>query len=190
MDDFVNHPHVFAGTGFDDPALRLAPLVQPPRRTRPVGLHVHLHNIALAPEFLRLLRRFPVPFDLFLTLTDERACAAARRLFAPALLPAVRDVHVLPVENRGRDVAPWFISLRPFQQRYDLFCHVHGKESAHFSFGNRWRRYLLHHLLHPGRRLRYSGALCRTAAAGLHLSAHFPRTAGGHAPLQHFPGRT
>lgn len=149
MDDFVNHPHVFAGTGFDDPALRLAPLVQPPRRTRPVGLHVHLHNIALAPEFLRLLRRFPVPFDLFLTLTDERACAAARRLFAPALLPAVRDVHVLPVENRGRDVAPWFISLRPFQQRYDLFCHVHGKESAHFSFGNRWRRYLLHHLLHP-----------------------------------------
>lgn len=149
MDDFISHPHVFAGTGFADPALRLAPLAQPPRRTRPVGLHVHLHNVALAGEFLRLLRRFPVPFDLFLTLTDERARAAARRLFAPALLPAVRDVHVLPVENRGRDVAPWLIGMRPYQRHYDLFCHVHGKESVHFSFGNRWRRYLLHHLLHP-----------------------------------------
>lgn len=149
MDDFVSHPHVFAGTGFPDPALRLAPLVQPPRRTRPMGLHVHLHNVALAGEFLRLLRRFPAPFDLFLTLTDARARAAARRLFAPALLPAVREVHVLLVENRGRDVAPWLIGMRPFQRRYDLFCHVHGKQSPHFPFGDDWRRYLLHNLLHP-----------------------------------------
>lgn len=149
MDDLVSRSDTFEGTGFADPALRLAPLASAPRRTRPVGLHVHLHNMALAGEFLRLLRRFPVPFDLFLTLTDARAVDAARRLFTPALLPAVHEAHVLPVENRGRDVAPWLIALRPFQRRYDLFCHVHGKESAHFAFGDRWRRYLLHHLLHP-----------------------------------------
>lgn len=149
MDDLVSRSDTFEGTGFVDPALRLAPLASAPPRTRPVGLHVHLHNMTLAGEFLRVLRRFPVPFDLFLTLTDARAVDAARRLFSPGLLPAVHEAHVLPVENRGRDVAPWLITLRPFQQRYDLFCHVHGKESAHFAFGDRWRRYLLHHLLHP-----------------------------------------
>ncbi len=149
MDDRISRSDTFAGTGFAEPTLRLAPLAHAPRRTRPVGLHVHLHNVALLDEFLRLLRRFPVPFDLFLTLTDARAADAARRLLAPALLPAVRDVRVLPVENRGRDVAPWLISLRPFHAQYDFFCHVHGKESPHVAFGDRWRRYLLHHLLHP-----------------------------------------
>lgn len=149
QDALILRTDTFAGTGFLDPALPLAPLTSVPRRTRPVGLHVHLHNFALAGEFLRQLRRFPAPFDLFLTLTDARACAAARRLFAPALLPAVREVHVLLVENRGRDVAPWIIGMRPFQHRYDLFCHVHGKQSPHLPFGDAWRRYLLHHLLHP-----------------------------------------
>lgn len=149
MDDLISRSDPFDGTGFPDPALPLAPLTSVPRRTQPVGLHVHLHNFALAGEFLRQLRRFPAPFDLFLTLTDARACAAARRLFAPALLPAVREVHVLLVENRGRDVAPWIIGMRPFQQRYDLFCHVHGKQSPHLPFGGAWRRYLLHNLLHP-----------------------------------------
>lgn len=149
MDALVSRSDTFDGTGFAEPTLRLAPLASAPRRTRPVGLHVHLHNMALLDEFLRLLRRFPVPFDLFLTLTDARAVDAARRLLAPALLPAVREVRVLPVENRGRDVAPWLIALRPFHAQYDCFCHVHGKESAHFAFGDRWRRYLLHHLLHP-----------------------------------------
>lgn len=149
MDEQIAREDTFAGTGFLDPALRLAPLAQPPRLTRPVGLHVHLHHFSLAGEFLRLLRRFPVPFDLFLTLTDEHACAAARRLFTPSLLPTVREVHALLVENRGRDVTPWIIGMRPFQQRYNLFCHVHGKQSPHFSFGDDWRRYLLHHLLHP-----------------------------------------
>lgn len=149
MDELIVRDDTFAGTGFLDPALRLAPPARPPRLTRPVGLHVHLHNFALAEEFLRLLRRFPVPFDLFLTLTSDHACAAARRLFTPSLLPAVREVRALLVENRGRDVAPWLIRLRPFQHRYALFCHVHGKQSPHLPFGDIWRRYLLHHLLHP-----------------------------------------
>lgn len=170
MDVRISRSDTFEGTGFADPALRLAPLAHAPRRTRPVGLHAHVHNVALLDEFLRLLRRFPVPFDLFLTLTDARAADAARRLLAPALLPAVREVRVLPVENRGRDVAPWLISLRPFHAHYDLFCHVHGKESSHFAFGDRWRRYLLHHLLHPAA----VGGILEHFAARPRLGCIFP----------------
>jgi lipopolysaccharide biosynthesis protein len=37
--------------------------------------------------------------------------------------------------------------MRPYQSAYDLFCHIHGKESGPIGFGNEWRKYLFDNLI-------------------------------------------
>ena len=148
MEHFLPQPSVFSGTGFADPRRRLTPAPIWSGTPR-LGVHVHVHNPALLDEMSRYLRNFPQPLDVFVTLTDASCTEAARRLFGPACIERVRQTTVLVVPNRGRDVAPWILSMRPWQKDYDLFCHVHAKESAHFDFGTDWRRYLLQNLLQP-----------------------------------------
>ena len=110
-------------------------------------MHLHLYHAAVAHEIVRYLQDFPVPFDLHITITDASFAATARNLFSRAFLPLVREVRVLTVPNRGRDVAPWVLGMRPYQAGYDLFCHIHSKESAHIGFGDEWRAYLFDNLI-------------------------------------------
>lgn len=85
-------------------------------------MHLHLYHAAVAHEIVRYLQDFPVPFDLHITITDASFAATARNLFSRAFLPLVREVRVLTVPNRGRDVAPWVLGMRPYQAGYDLFA--------------------------------------------------------------------
>ena len=148
MERFLPQKTVFSGSGFADPRHVLVPdpcLADAPS----LGMHVHLHNVALSDEMLRYLREFPVPLDIYVTITDRDAQRTVENLFSAACIPHAQEVRVLPVPNRGRDIAPWVLDMRPCQARYDLFCHVHAKESAHFDFGEQWRRYLFDNLLTP-----------------------------------------
>lgn len=163
----------FAGTGFEDirnvlPAEEPAPQQPPPALN--AGIHIHLHNPALAQEFLERLRGFPASFDLFVTASSERAAGLLERLFTPAILPAARRIRVLAVPNRGRDIAPWVVDLAEEQGRFDLFCHAHGKESPHLPFGADWRRHLLDNVLHPEAVRR----ILRAFAADPRLGCLFP----------------
>lgn len=149
MERFLPQKTVFSGTGFADPHHVLVP--DPSFAAAPrTGMHLHLHNLALADEIVRYLRDFPAPLDLFITITDEAAAGTAHNLFSPVCIPAAQSVRVLPIPNRGRDIAPWVLGMRPHQADYELFCHIHAKESPHFDFGDAWRRYLFDNLLRPG----------------------------------------
>lgn len=138
---------VFTGTGFelsDNAFTSVARLrALPPR----IGLHLHVHNTVLSTEVIRYLQDFPVSFDLFVTFTDEKSQGLLQRLFSKALIPSAANVTLLPVPNRGRDVAPWVLGMRPYQADYNIFCHVHTKESQHMGFGDVWRQYLFNNLL-------------------------------------------
>lgn len=145
---FLPQRSVFSGTGFENPQriLRAMPALSEPAH---IGMHVHIHNPALMDEMLCYLHNFPVPLDIFVSLTRGDAADAARHLFCRACIPQLRQARICVVPNRGRDVAPWVLGMRPFQSAYTLFCHIHAKESPHFDFGAAWRRYLLNNLLLP-----------------------------------------
>lgn len=148
VERFLTQKTVFSGTGFADPHHVFIP--DPSFAAAPrTGMHLHLHNLALADEIVRYLRDFPAPLDLFITITDEAAAGSVRNLFSPICIPTVKSVRVLPMPNRGRDIAPWVLGMRPHQADYELFCHLHAKESPHFDFGDAWRRYLFDNLLQP-----------------------------------------
>lgn len=139
--------NVFAGTGFDNPLNRItAPLAPIPQNMR-IGIHCHLYNTALAQELLSYLKEFPAPFDLIFTICAKSKAPALKNLFTSQTIPNLKKLSVLTVPNRGRDVAPWLTATHSLQSHYDLFCHIHGKESNHIPFGNRWRHYLFKNLI-------------------------------------------
>ena len=55
---------------------------------------------------------------------------------------------ILLSPNKGRDVAPWLLSMKDIQNNYDVFGHFHGKRSPQNGiYGEICRKYLLNNLL-------------------------------------------
>ncbi len=120
----------------------------PPSATRlKLAIHLHWFHPDQAPLFIRRLAKSAHPFDLLLTVCSEESERMAPVFFNKDSLPAMGNLVVKRVPNRGRDVAPWLVGLREEQRRYDLVGHLHTKQSAHFSFGDAWRDYLLDNLI-------------------------------------------
>ena len=142
----LKFPTVFSQTGFDNQRNIIVQHSQLYGKLK-VGIHLHLYFTEMAYEVIRYLQDFPIPFDLFVTICDDLFAPTAQQLFCAATLPQVQQVRVLTVPNRGRDVAPWVLGMRPYQAKYDLFCHIHSKESEHIGFGAAWRTYLYDNLI-------------------------------------------
>lgn len=139
--------NIFTGTGFNNPLNQLAAPLAPVPQNLKIGIHCHLYNTALAQELLSYLKDFPAPFELILTICAKSKAPALKNIFTPQTIPNLQKLIIYTVPNRGRDVAPWLIATRPLQSNYDLICHIHGKESTHFSFGSDWRNYLFKNLI-------------------------------------------
>ncbi len=177
---------VFTATGFENPEHVFTETVDVSQSPLRIGIHVHLFHIDMADELVRYLQDFPTRFDLYVTVTDTAFAPAAQKLFGPALLPRIGLLKIVPVPNRGRDVAPWILTMRPWQGAYDLFCHVHTKASAHIGFGDRWRRYLFDNLIradaaarvidiftrHPDLGCLFPGVYSRVRRVLIHANTH------------------
>ncbi len=141
---------VYQGTGFNNPFnIANLPMTLPSKIFK-IGIHCHLYNIHLYEEILDYLKDFPVKFDFILTICDEKKKNLLKNVFNEVTIPNLNNLIIKVVLNRGRDVAPWLISCFDEQKKYDLFCHIHGKISKHFSWGNEWRQYLFENLLQKG----------------------------------------
>lgn len=162
-------------------ALTPAPLPGEPLR---VAVHLHLHYLDLFEEFIGYLGNIPVPFDLFVTVTQpapELAADLGRRF---------PHVAVLEVENRGKDIGGFIAALNRFDlDRYQLVLKLHSKKSLNFGsyirvvqalFGSdvvdgaSWRRQLLDPVLgSPKAVAAVLGAFRSDPALGMVGSAKF-----------------
>ena len=55
--------------------------------------------------------------------------------------------EVLVVENKGRDVLPFILTMNKIYKHYKYFCHVHTKKTKVPTLGYNWRQYILNNLL-------------------------------------------
>src|SRR5262249_49799582 len=113
-------------------------------RSQPrIAVVLHLFYLDLWPQICRHLRMIEEPFDLIVSVPDDR------RDEAEAVIQAdLPSSQVIGVENRGRDIGPFLDLLRSGRlDRYDYLCKIHGKKSPHRDDGNEWRRDLLDDLL-------------------------------------------
>lgn len=140
--------NVFDGTGFENPLNKIDNIYRDISNIKMnIGIHIHLYNTYMYSEFFNYLKDFPVLFDLIITINDKDKLYVINNIFNKLTLKNVNNIIVKVVPNRGRDVAPWLIFTKDEQKNYDIFCHVHSKESNHFDFSNEWRSHLLNNLI-------------------------------------------
>lgn len=117
-------------------------------RERPgIAVHLHLFYTDLLDEFLGYFANIPYPFDLYVSCV-KGADKGVIRQNARERLPMLRRAEVHICENRGRDIAPFYVEFGKELVQYQYVLHVHSKKSKHIQEGGaEWRRYSLDSLL-------------------------------------------
>ncbi len=110
-----------------------------------VAVQIHIFYPDMAHIMAGFVRNMPTPFDLFISITDERYRNQIEQAFAD--IEHVRQITTRTVENRGRDVAPFVVVYGQELERYNLILHLHTKKSPHNSDLSGWLNYLLENLL-------------------------------------------
>lgn len=111
-----------------------------------VAVHLHLHYVDLLPELIPYLQNIAFPFDLYITITDSNSVHYANNICKKGLKKT--KVYVVVVENKGRDVKPFYTDLRESIVQYDFVCHIHGKKSLFNNGATKgWLDHLLSNLL-------------------------------------------
>lgn len=106
---------------------------------------VHTFYPDLLGEILELVRALPSRHKLFVTTTVEHADGVRARLDASG-----RDFALTVVENRGRDMLPFFKAYQHVRSEgFDYLVKLHTKRSTQRTDGDAWRRDLYGKLLEP-----------------------------------------
>ena len=102
-----------------------------------IAVHVHCYfEDVFATSILKVLRRLPAGFALFVSVTSAATADRVRQHVAGLTLGEL-DIRV--VENRGRDIGPLFVDFFDKIQKYDLCLHLHTKKSLEKeAFGTSW----------------------------------------------------
>jgi lipopolysaccharide biosynthesis protein len=110
-----------------------------------IAVIVHCYYPDLMQELLTHIQRIPFAYQLYVsTDTEEKR----QELICQIDQHQVRAAEVRLVLNRGRDIAPKYITFRDVYAHCDYFLHLHSKKSRHTgSWGEEWRRHLLHTLV-------------------------------------------
>ena len=104
----------------------------------------HCHYPDLVPELARLLRRLPRGAVLHVTSSRPDVLEAWERERRAVRVP----LHVHRVENRGRDIRPFFAVARDLHLPPGaIVLKLHGKKSPYTAQGDRWRQDLTGGLL-------------------------------------------
>ncbi|MDF3863362.1 rhamnan synthesis F family protein [Pseudomonas denitrificans (nom. rej.)] len=111
-----------------------------------IAVHLHLFYSDLAEEFAGHLRNMPFAYDLFVSVCDVQSGDVAQRVFAQ--LPQCGALYVEQVENRGRDIAPFFCTFGSKLREYTYLLHIHSKKSLYNNGATQgWREYICGALL-------------------------------------------
>lgn len=116
------------------------------KRRSEIAIVLHLFYLDLLDEFSTLLLKISHPVDLFITVRHDITLDQAHQLLSHFPL-----AYILPVQNKGRDILPFF-NLLPIVQKFDypIACKLHTKKSLHRHDGNQWRNELWYRLLSEG----------------------------------------
>jgi rhamnosyltransferase len=78
----------------------------------------------------RYAASMPSYADIYLTTNSEEKKLILEKAFEDF---GGRQVKILVVQNRGRDVSSLLIGLRPFAEQYDYICFAHDKKTVHLK---------------------------------------------------------
>ncbi len=115
----------------------------------PVSLVVtcHIYYEDFLPEFLNLLSKIELPFDLMVTTPNKKVFLQLEAL-NPNFLGNLGERIIRLVPNRGRNFGPLLVEFgHEIANKYEYMLHIHSKKSLHTQFLNGWAEYLFMRLL-------------------------------------------
>ena len=94
-----------------------------------IGVHLHLYYEDLLDEFCDYFNNIPEKFDLYISCKKgaDRAAIRARA----EQIRNVGKVTVKETQNRGRDIAPFYVLFAQELLKYEILLHVHSKKSLY-----------------------------------------------------------
>jgi lipopolysaccharide biosynthesis protein len=142
-----------------------------------IAVIAHCYYLDLLEEMLNHVCQIPFAYELYVsTDTEEKRAEIIRQINRHQIRAAV--VRLAP--NRGRDIAPKYITFRDVYDRCDYFLHLHSKKSPHAgSFGDEWRRHLLSTLVGSPEIIRSNLRLLEDPRVGLVFSDRLNDTLPG-----------
>lgn len=147
-----NYVYPVVGTGLANPDNYLKesdvfPVIKKDWSSTKIGVHLHLYDQSLAWEMVSYLNNLPSHTDIYITTPKQGVVKQLESIFSQSC-GFKNKPQIILLENRGRDVAPWLVGMKNIQDKYDIFCHVHGKRSNQNALeGELWRKYLFDNLL-------------------------------------------
>ena len=106
-----------------------------------IAVHIHIYYENLIDEFVSYLQHMPLFYDLFISVTNEKALEQCQNKFNA--LPFLLKLNIKQVPNRGRDMAPFFCTFGEQIRHYDYIAHLHSKQSLYNQGATQgWREYL------------------------------------------------
>ena len=114
-------------------------------KTPQIAIQIHMYFVELLEEMALAVNNIIYPFDCYITTDTEEKAVMIRKDFFP--ICNAKNVYIDVIENRGRDVAPFFVQMSPVVNKYKYIGHIHTKRSLHTDFGDDWRKFLINNLL-------------------------------------------
>ncbi|EOS21343.1 methionine biosynthesis protein MetW [Lachnospiraceae bacterium A4] len=116
------------------------------RINKKIAVHLHLFYEDLLPEFFNYLNNIPYVFDLYVSCRDSADIESIISKFSK--LRFVNDIIVRKTENRGRDIAPFYVLFNKEIKTHDYVLHIHSKKSLYVGKEQvSWRKSMLNQLL-------------------------------------------
>lgn len=107
-----------------------------------IGVHVHLFYEDLLDEFCGYLENIPEAFDLYISCRENADVARIKN--TASQISHVKRVVVRKAQNRGRDIAPFYVLFGSELIRYELLLHIHTKKSLYTGEEKKeWRQWAL-----------------------------------------------
>ena len=110
-----------------------------------VAIQVHLYYDDLIEEIVNKTNKIPIFFDLY--ISTDSLYKKNKIINYIKNNSKSKNVEVLVVENKGRDVMPFLIQMKNKVKKYKYICHIHTKKSLFIDIGDNWRNYLYNNLL-------------------------------------------
>jgi lipopolysaccharide biosynthesis protein len=108
-----------------------------------ICVHFHLYYTDMAADFVSILNRLTIEYVLLVSIPEDEDDYFWQAYFKDRISLA-QQVTVKRTVNKGRDVLPWLVDFSEEIQKYEIFCHLHTKQSQHNPKLEGWRSFLAH----------------------------------------------
>jgi len=110
-----------------------------------IAVIIHAFYLDVLEDIITLLDNISPKPTLFISISQDANQVEVEQFLHTK---GYHQIHIVKVQNQGRDVAPFLIEFASKLQDYDLCCKIHGKKSL-YSGSDRadWRGHLYYNLL-------------------------------------------